>query len=199
MAEEMSLRERKKLETRAALCRAAMRVAAEEGFERLTVEAIAAAAGVSVRTFHNYFGSKEEAVFAQVTEVLLDAVHRFRDRPGEEEIWDAYQKAMLASVSELEDEWVHGIEVFRSATADPARLAGEVHRLEDIHGAGVAVVAHRTGTDPTRDLYPHLVSSAFGAVLDAAIAVWDGSKIEEFKDLLTQAIERIRQGLPQPE
>ncbi len=55
------LRERKKRATRAALAEAAVRLAAEHGADQVTVEAISAAGGVSVRTFFNYFDSRDDA------------------------------------------------------------------------------------------------------------------------------------------
>lgn len=56
------LRETKKARTRAALARAALKLVAEEGLHGTTIEAIAARADVSPRTFFNYFESKDEAV-----------------------------------------------------------------------------------------------------------------------------------------
>ncbi|QFR96669.1 TetR/AcrR family transcriptional regulator [Streptomyces tsukubensis] len=55
------LRERKKQATRTALAEAAVRLAAEHGAENVTVEAISEAAGVSPRTFFNYFNSHDDA------------------------------------------------------------------------------------------------------------------------------------------
>ena len=56
------LRVVKKARTRAGLARAALQLVAEEGLHATTVEAIAARAEVSPRTFFNYFDSKDEAV-----------------------------------------------------------------------------------------------------------------------------------------
>ena len=63
-AAELGLRERKKLQTREALGWAAMNLAATRGLENVRVEDIAAAAGVSPRTFNNYFASREEAIIS---------------------------------------------------------------------------------------------------------------------------------------
>jgi AcrR family transcriptional regulator len=56
------LRERKKRARREALVDATHRLAAEHGLEHVTVEAICAEVGVSVRTFFNYFETKDDAV-----------------------------------------------------------------------------------------------------------------------------------------
>ncbi|MFE7629693.1 TetR family transcriptional regulator [Kocuria sp. NPDC057446] len=57
-----TLRARKKAETWSAIHEAAAALAVEHGVEGATVEAVAAAAGVSPRTFFNYFPAKEDAV-----------------------------------------------------------------------------------------------------------------------------------------
>jgi AcrR family transcriptional regulator len=66
-----SLRERKKVETWTAIHVAAATLAQQRGLELATVEAIAESAGVSPRTFFNYFPSKEDAVLG-LREPVLD-------------------------------------------------------------------------------------------------------------------------------
>ncbi len=61
------LRERKKQATRAALREAALRLAVERGPDQVRVEDIAEAAGVSPRTYNNYFASREQAIVSAVT------------------------------------------------------------------------------------------------------------------------------------
>lgn len=65
--EQPGLRERKKQATRRALREAALRLALEQGPDNVRVEDIAAAAGVSPRTYNNYFSSREQAIVAAVT------------------------------------------------------------------------------------------------------------------------------------
>src|SRR6266481_5108814 len=61
------LRERKKQATRKALREAALRLALERGWDDVRVDDIAEAAGVSPRTYNNYFSSREQAIVAAVT------------------------------------------------------------------------------------------------------------------------------------
>lgn len=60
--QDCGLRERKKRETRLAIHRAALRLAHESGLESLTVDAISERAGVSARTFFNYYPTKDDAL-----------------------------------------------------------------------------------------------------------------------------------------
>ena len=71
-AVSMPLRERKKAETWMALHEAAASLALQHGVEQTTVEAIAASAGVSPRTFFNYFQAKEDAILG-LREPVLEA------------------------------------------------------------------------------------------------------------------------------
>ncbi|MFD1214056.1 TetR/AcrR family transcriptional regulator [Arthrobacter sp. GCM10027362] len=62
MSQPTSLRDRKRAETWNTLHQAAAQAALTQGLEQVTVEAVATAAGVSCRTFFNYFATKEDAV-----------------------------------------------------------------------------------------------------------------------------------------
>ncbi len=63
-----SLRTRKREDTRRSLTEAAYALVRDSGFEGLTAEAVADRAGVSRRTFFNYFPSVESVLTASVTE-----------------------------------------------------------------------------------------------------------------------------------
>lgn len=60
--ESLSLRERKKAETWNAIHDAAAELALDADTKHVTVEAIASEAGISQRTFFNYFPTKEDAI-----------------------------------------------------------------------------------------------------------------------------------------
>lgn len=63
-SKRVGLRERKRIATRQALSDAALRLAMQRGLENVLIEDIADEAGVSLRTFRNYFSSKYEAICA---------------------------------------------------------------------------------------------------------------------------------------
>jgi AcrR family transcriptional regulator len=68
-----SLRERKKRETRERIREAAIELADAKGIAETTVEEICAAADVSVRTFFNYYPSKNAAILGLPALVIPDA------------------------------------------------------------------------------------------------------------------------------
>ena len=83
-----SRRELNKAATRQAITDATMDLLRTRGPGNFTVEDIADAAGISRRTFFNYFGSTEAAL-ASVTFGFLDtALQQFRLRPAGEPILD---------------------------------------------------------------------------------------------------------------
>jgi AcrR family transcriptional regulator len=80
----LPLRERKKAETRTAIHEAALRLVAENGVGHASVDAICSEAGVSTRTFFNYFPSKVSAVVGLPSFVVTDAQRdAFLARDGE--------------------------------------------------------------------------------------------------------------------
>lgn len=80
----IGLRERKKAETRLAIERAAVEIASTRGYEAATAEAIAARANVSLRTFFNYFPSKDVAIVGSGQALIDDEqAHRILEQAGE--------------------------------------------------------------------------------------------------------------------
>lgn len=61
------LRERKRRETRQRISDAGLRLFGRQGFDATTVDAIAAEAGISRRTFFHYFNSKDDILLSLQT------------------------------------------------------------------------------------------------------------------------------------
>ena len=79
----LGLRERKKQRTRATLIDAAVELCDRQGFERTTVDQIAAVADVSPRTFSRYFATKDAIALALIDDAIdLAAVELARQPTG---------------------------------------------------------------------------------------------------------------------
>jgi AcrR family transcriptional regulator len=102
--EELGLRERKRRATRRAIQHAALELATERGFDRVTIDEISHAANVSPRTFFNYFPSKESAIIGEVPEIpdtgLIDA---FVDAGPEQSVLTGLQELLVATVDNSEE------------------------------------------------------------------------------------------------
>jgi AcrR family transcriptional regulator len=77
MANQMGLRERRRRQTSAEIRNAAVRLARERGFDRVTIEEICAEAGISPRTFFNYFPNKESAIAYGPSDIPPELVEEF--------------------------------------------------------------------------------------------------------------------------
>ena len=153
----VGLRERKKLATRQALGFAAMRLAVQHGVENVLVEDIAEAAGVSARTFNNYFGSKYEAICSLGFDRALRVGAALRERPADEDLWQAITGAVMseygAADQPLDPEWMAGDpggdqharaarRVSQGAVHDPVRAGGGDRDPDGAAGRGQHVPAH---------------------------------------------------------
>ncbi|MEI2778883.1 MAG: TetR family transcriptional regulator [Tetrasphaera sp.] len=96
------LRERKKIETRRAIHRAAIELAHEGGLDALTVDAIAERAGVSPRTFFNYFPVKDDALVGAGAEDLDQLRAYVAARPASESPRAVVRALALDRVTALE-------------------------------------------------------------------------------------------------
>ena len=194
------LRERKKQQTREALSWAALRLAIDRGLGNVLVEDIAAEAGVSPRTFNNYFSSKAEAIIWRHLNRARRTADLLRAEPPGEPLWESITRAVVAQAGD------------ESATPDPEWTAGvrlmlsEPELQAEFLKAGVAaerecaaVVAMRTGTDADRDLYPWLVAAAISAAIRVANEQWlRADPPVPLRPLLRDALSQIAAGLPPP-
>jgi AcrR family transcriptional regulator len=204
--ERIGLRERKKRATRAMLSWAAIRLTVERGLDNVRVEDIAEAAGVSPRTFNNYFASKGEAIVARHLDRCLRVAEELRRRPADEPLWESIRHAALVQFDPGPEtvahpvtdhqQWVAGV---RLMVAEPA-MQGEFLRASALAEAGIAAaVAERTGTDAEHDLYPRLVAAAVMAASNVAMRQWlRADPPVEMEPLLLDALAQLAAGLPTP-
>lgn len=200
------LRERKKAATRRALSDAALELVFERGLDSVTREDIATLAGVSLRTFNNYFTGKYEALAYRQVERMQRSIDLLSSRPISEPLWTSIVESV---VEPLEDDFadVYGAEMAlptRQQLAEVRKLL-MVPEIRDATFRGlfdewVTVLAERTGTDPERDMYPRLVAAVVRAVGDAAMDQYVAADPPEaFTSLLRSGFAAVTAGLPEPE
>jgi AcrR family transcriptional regulator len=168
MNETTGLRERKKGETRTAISTAVMLLALQRGLDAVTAEDIAAAANVSVRTFHNYFGSKEEALVAAWRSEFEVHLDELRARPADEPILVSLEHVfagIAARIAEHPQDAASQSDLLWTSTVMAHRRS---MLLDEAIRMVTDIVAARTGTDAATDVYPHLVTaSAIAATVTA--------------------------------
>jgi len=193
---ESGLRARKKQETRAALRRAALDLALRDGYDTVTVDAIAEAAHVSPRTFRNYFSSKEDAVLSLLADVERHHADTFLDRPADEPVLDSLEAAAINLVATGPD-----LDEVMAAT----RMVSE-HPALTAHAAAVHrrasrqvldEIARRLGRDPDTDLLPRLLFHAGRAVTASAVELLaqGADTPDAARDLIHEGFSQLRGGL----
>jgi AcrR family transcriptional regulator len=197
------LRERKKQQTRAALSWAALRLAVERGLAGVTVEDIAAEAGVSPRTFNNYFSSKYEAIVWRHVDRSARLAGQLRTRPETEPLWTALATAATALFESADPgdstptaEWTAGVRLL----VEQPELRGEIVKASTAAERELAAaVAERTGTDSELDMYPRLVAAAVEAAIHVATEQWlRADPPVPLSPLLDDALRQFAAGLPIP-
>ncbi|HEX8007246.1 MAG TPA: helix-turn-helix domain-containing protein [Trebonia sp.] len=162
------LRERKKQATRKALRDAALRLALERGAENVRVDDIAEAAGVSPRTYNNYFSSREQAIVAAVTaEREARVAAAVAARPATVRLADAVIDAI---VEQYTDPGSHDHEVLLLLTTRPALRDAFLGTAAEIEHPLTAVIAERIG-DTGRHT-AQVLSASVAAAVRIALQQW---------------------------
>ncbi|MEV1328466.1 helix-turn-helix domain-containing protein [Micromonospora costi] len=166
-----TLRERKKQATREALRSAALRLALERGPANVRVDDIAEAAGVSPRTYNNYFSSREEAIVAAVTAERASRVAAaVAARPADVGLADAVVDAV---VEQYTDPGEDAREALLMITTSPALTACYVDTVAAVEGPlADAIAARRPGIDR---LTAEALAAGVGAAAKVAVRRWLGS------------------------
>ena len=164
----LSRRELNKAATREAIASAALDFLRNQEMNSFTVDDVAAAAGVSRRTFFNYFSSVEAAV-ASYTQRYLDAViTEFKARPADESILETAQAA-LSAVGNTDDLAILAETV--SLTQDPHLGRFQLQAWDECT-TKIAEVARERLPDGTSELYVLALVGALMGSCRAAVQIW---------------------------
>lgn len=190
----MGLRERKKLDAWRTIRSTALRLISERGFDAVSVEDIAAAAGVSRTTFFTYFPNKEAVVHDLDPAELQQWRELLEDPRDGMPLWDALTEVLLGLARLLEQRlplqkrlFAQSPELCQSSRGPCASYQPDLEEW----------LSRRT-TDGD-DLRTALTFSTAMAACTTAIAAWDpDDSYEHFLEILRDCLRWAGAGLARP-
>lgn len=171
---------------------AALALVSERGFDAVTVDDVAAAAGVSRRTFFNHFPTKAAALFDPHPDDAEQLVQLLEGVDVSAGVWPALREVCLAFVRGQDD-----VLAVRRRLVEDAELDA-YHRTAHLH-VGQAFdrwLADQLPGDPFR---ARLVGEAAGAVLMTAFLAWQPEDDPaRFAELVARGFDLVGAGFAGP-
>lgn len=189
------LRDRKKAQTRLAICGAALELFERQGFESTTVEDIADAANVSSRTFFRYFDSKMDVILTQKGEDEESLRDLMMARPPEEGPLEAVHSVFRERLAAIKEN-PEMVRQFRVVMSSPTLRKLAAEHFQDHKTELIEAFADRLRVAPD-DLAPRVLAAALSETIWVIIERWvaEGSDPERLGPLLDDAFTQLRNGL----
>ncbi len=190
----LGLRERKKLKTRAAIQKEAMRLFLDKGFQATTIEEIAEAVEISPSTFFNYFPSKEDVVLQDDLDPMM--IDIFNAEPRELSPIAALRNAMRTVFSGLTPEQDRMVrERMTLIAADSDLRAAMLNQFAGLVDEVAELIAARAGCSPTDFAVRNLAGALLGVLMSAMLAA-AGDPNADLIGLVDAAMAHLEAGLP---
>lgn len=151
----------------------ALRLFDERGFDATTVDDIAAAVGMSSRTFFRYFSTKEDVVVEDPVSFGMIVRDAAAQRPDGESAWTVLRRAfdpVAEKARVTTDSWLRGMRVMMSTASLRARSV-EKHNAWAVMLEPV-ITARLDGPEDTKRYRARTLIQAALACLDIALAEW---------------------------
>jgi AcrR family transcriptional regulator len=192
IASEGSLRDRQRAQIRADISRAAFRLFIERGYDAVTTEEIATAAGVSPRTLFRHVPTKEELLLAPVRHGGAAIVNLLEHRPASESPDIALVNAIVTRTRSFDEA---DCQQWREALLGAPGLLDKVtiHTPADKERA-MKLIAERMRADPDTDIRPGLLVQLAFAAADFAFQQWvrQAMKPRPLDRYVTDALEAVK-------
>lgn len=184
---ENTLRARRRQQTRDEIHRSAVELVLERGFAAVTVEDIAQAAGVSPRTFFNYFPTKQEAIFPGPPLLDADAVEAFV--AGKSSLL-ADLRALVSNYAQLGPKVRKQMVQLRPILAEQPDIWIHMHkRFSDVENAFAQAVSRRQGHEaPTSE--DRVIAAVTTGIMRASMRCWSLAEEHENPEALNDIVER---------
>ncbi|MEZ0362780.1 TetR family transcriptional regulator [Mycobacterium sp. pUA109] len=186
-----SLRERRRRQTKLEIHDAALRSARERGFDNVTVEEISSAAGVSPRTFFNYFPNKESAIVYVPLDMSADLASDFiAAGPAPNPVVLAELIGLTATQFERNPPHRTDMaDMLAIAHSSAAVTSAALTQFETLHQGLASVVAQRINVAPD-DEVPVLIAALAIATVRAGLERWATQPVDGNDDSPAPYIQR---------
>ncbi len=191
MANQIGLRERRRRQTSMDIRDAAVRLAGERSFDRVTIDEICLEAGISPRTFFNYFPNKESAIAYGPSDIPPELVAEFV-AAGPAPCSVVLAELITLAAHHLRDtppKRDQAVCMLQLAKTTPAVLAAFLADLERFQTHLTDIVARRQGMRPD-DEVPAMISALALTAVRSGIERWSGGKPEDADDTPMPYVER---------
>jgi AcrR family transcriptional regulator len=187
-----SLRDRQRAQIRAEIRRAAFRLFVERGYDAVTTEEIAAAAGVSPRTFFRHVPTKEELLLAPVRHGGAAIVSLLEGRPAGESPDVALINAIVSRTRSFDaadcEEWREALLVVPDLL-DKVTMYTPADRER-----ATKLIGERMALDPEVDIRPGLLVQLGFTAGDFAFQQWvrQSASPRPLDRYVTEALDAVR-------
>ncbi|MFB4317809.1 TetR family transcriptional regulator [Actinomadura sp. 21ATH] len=182
----------------AEVARTAMELFLERGFEATTIDDIAAAAGISRRSFFRYFGTKEDLVLGDLAAHGERIRELLQARPDSEDAWTALLNALL-NAPRLGRDQATMLKISKMLYGTPSLRARSIEKHLHWQALLTPEIRRRLGAAPGdgQDLRADAIVACVLACLDVAGEAWTRSEgAEPLEELVMAAITAVRQSTP---
>lgn len=187
------LRERKKADTREAIRSAAVDLFVAHGFEETTMDAIAEAADVSVRTVFRYFPTKEDLAFADAEQLVVDFTELLEDRPAHEAVMTSVRAVAAEMATRLEATQEVDVRLAPIMSREPALRRRYLEIMDRVEETVAGWAAHRLDAPPG-DLRPRLLAAAIVATQRVVVDALTAGDPRPLNELIQEAVAVIGEG-----
>jgi AcrR family transcriptional regulator len=169
----------------------------EQGYDSTTVDQIAAAAGMSKRTFFRYFPSKDDLVIGKY-DLFADRMAEALDaRPADEPVWESLRRVFDITLDYVQDDHQRARNdameaIVRSTPQLYARYLEKMQRVQDLLIGRVAVRLTSRDQVPTDPRPAAIVGAAFACMQAARHAWFASDRDEAFGNYLDNAMAALR-------
>jgi TetR/AcrR family transcriptional regulator, regulator of mycofactocin system len=179
--------------SRVDVARAALELFRRQGYDETTVDEIAAAVGVSRRTFFRYYESKRDTVWGEFDAELIRLADQLSAAPADEPMMDVLRRAVMATnrfgAGELDDLRIR----MGLISTVPTLVADSAVRYSEWCAVVAAFASRRLGGSP-EDLGPQTVArAALGAAM-AAFTCWARYDTDDLTGAVDQAFRLLATG-----